>query len=70
MNTIDEIIECFMQVVNGSFLPIRNHKYKSYAITNFRGGIGKSTLSFNLAHEFSMKNTLLTIDTCSQRNFS
>lgn len=64
------IMERFAAVHDGSDIPARMERFRTYAITNFRGGIGKSTLSFNLAYELSRKNQCLFVDTCSQRNFS
>jgi len=69
-NGIDLIVERAEQVQEGSDLPARSLKFKTYTITNFRGGIGKSTLSFNVAYELSRKSQCLLMDTCSQRNFS
>lgn len=57
-------------VLKGQLVPARSKQYKTYAVTNFRGGIGKSTLAFNLAYEVSRKHRLLLLDTCSQKNFS
>ena len=45
-------------------------KYTKYAISNFRGGIGKSTLAFNLAWEISRQSKTLLLDVCPQRNFT
>ena len=42
-------------------------KYQSYAMCNLRGGIGKTTLSFNLSF---LNNDLLAVDTCPQGNLS
>jgi cellulose biosynthesis protein BcsQ len=67
---IDEVIERSEKVLEGEYLPQRHTKFKTYAITNFRGGIGKSTISFNLAYELSRIKPVLLLDTCSQRNFS
>jgi chromosome partitioning protein len=67
---IDVIIDRFRHSLTGEDLPARAKKFRSYAITNFRGGIGKSTLSFNLAFEMSKQTPCLFLDTCSQRNFS
>ncbi|WP_421212724.1 ParA family protein [Aeromonas dhakensis] len=42
-------------------------KYSKYAICNLRGGIGKSTLVFNLTYD---ADDILAIDTCAQGNSS
>ena len=67
---IDVVIERSERVQQGEDLPKRTKKFKTYAITNFRGGIGKSTLSFNMAYEISRKSQCLLLDACPQRNFS
>lgn len=67
---IDAVLERSEQVLLGEDLPLRDERFKTYAVTNFRGGIGKSTLAFNLAYEMSKNYQMLLIDTCSQRNFS
>jgi len=69
-NGIEVVIERAEQVLRGKNLPTRTNKFKTYAITNFRGGIGKSTLSFNIAYEISRKSQCLLLDACPQRNFS
>ncbi|HSU04227.1 MAG TPA: ParA family protein, partial [Acetobacteraceae bacterium] len=45
-------------------------KYNNYCISNLRGGIGKSTLSFNLAYMFSRFSSVLVADLCPQRNLT
>ncbi|WP_175767795.1 ParA family protein [Burkholderia cenocepacia] len=45
-------------------------KRRSYAVTNLRGGIGKSTLSFNLAWMFTRHHSTLIADLCPQRNLT
>lgn len=42
-------------------------KYRKYAMCNLRGGIGKTTLSFNLSY---LADNLLAVDTCPQGNLS
>lgn len=42
-------------------------KFKIYAITNLCGGVGKSTIAFNLSY---LLNNLLVIDTCPQGTLS
>lgn len=67
---IELVLERSERILEGAFEPDRTSKFASYAVTNFRGGIGKSTLAFNLAFELSQQNSVLLLDTCSQRNFS
>ena len=67
---IDSVLERSKSVLQGECLPPRDQRYKTYAVTNFRGGIGKSTLAFNLAYELSRDCSTLLVDACPQRNFS
>ncbi|MEN8135459.1 MAG: ParA family protein [Thermodesulfobacteriota bacterium] len=69
-SSINKILERSQAVLTGEPSPERSQKFKTYAISNFRGGIGKSTLAFNLAYEISRKYSVLLLDTCSQRNLS
>jgi len=42
-------------------------KFNKYTIGNLRGGVGKTTLSFNLAY---LTDEMLAVDTCPQGNLS
>jgi chromosome partitioning protein len=67
---LEALLERFKTVVNGGDVPRPAGKFTTYAITNFRGGIGKSTLAFNLAFEISRSRRTLLLDVCPQCNFS
>lgn len=67
---VEEIMDRSQRVLNGGELYARSRTFNSYAVSNFRGGIGKTTLSFNLAYELAQHYRMLLLDTCSQRNFS
>lgn len=45
-------------------------KRRAYAVSNLRGGIGKSTLSFNLAWLLTRQFSTLIADLCPQRNLT
>lgn len=70
MSGIRKILEQSEAILNGKIAPSQRRSYKRYAVTNFRGGIGKSTLAFNIAYELSRSNRTALFDTCSQRNFT
>ena len=70
LSDLDRLLERFKKVVEGDEVTLPKERFKTYAITNFRGGIGKSTLAFNLAYELSRNEHSLFVDVCPQRNFS
>jgi cellulose biosynthesis protein BcsQ len=67
---ISKILERSEAILAGQNVPSRIRRFNKYAVSNFRGGIGKSTLAFNLAYELSRDHRTLLLDTCSQRNFT
>lgn len=70
MDAVEKIIERSGDVQNGVELPVRTNRFSTYAVSNFRGGIGKSTLAFNLAYELVANDTMLALDLCPQRNMT
>lgn len=70
---LQELFDRYDQILSGQLqhAPVLgSEKYKAYAVTNFRGGIGKTTLSFNLAYAMCQKYLTLFLDMCPQQNFS
>jgi len=67
---LQRLLDNFRRVLNGQEVARPKLRFKTYAVTNFRGGIGKSTLAFNLAFEVSRKRRTLLFDLCPQRNFT
>jgi cellulose biosynthesis protein BcsQ len=67
---LDKLLEQFKIVAEGGQVSRPKDRFTTYAVTNFRGGIGKSTLSFNLAWEISRRSRSLLLDLCPQRNFT
>lgn len=64
---IDTIINRQFDIANNQAEYIELPKYHVYAMCNLRGGIGKTTLSFNLSY---LVDNLLAVDTCPQGNLS
>lgn len=54
-------------IAKGAVAPLGIPKFDGYTICNLRGGIGKTSLSFNLSY---LADDLLVVDTCPQGNLS
>ena len=67
---LKQIFENFEAAHKDVQVPVRDVKFKTYALSNFRGSIGKTTLCFNIGYEITRRSRALLLDTCSQRNFS
>jgi chromosome partitioning protein len=70
MSSLDKVLERHKQVVDDGYVFSNSLKYRSYAVTTLRGGVGKSTLAFNLAYEIAAKRSLLVADLCAQCNLT
>lgn len=71
MSHLDRVLARFKAIADNQWAPPENTpRFHSYALSNFRGGIGKTTLAFNLAYEISRRHTLLLMDVCPQRSLS
>lgn len=65
---ITDIISRQYDIAQGTAADICNlPKFQTYAMCNLRGGVGKTTLSFNLSY---LADNLLAVDTCPQGNLS
>ena len=70
MGALDKVLERHKQVVDDGFCFENDLRYRSYAVTTLRGGVGKSTLAFNLSYEMAGKRSLLVADLCAQCNLT
>ena len=64
---IDSIIDRQYDIANSNPSPLPLPKFTKYTIGNLRGGIGKTTLAFNLSY---LSDNILMVDTCPQGNLS
>lgn len=67
---LDRVLTTHRKVVEDGYTRAGSPRYRSYAISTLRGGVGKSTISFNLAHELAKQRSLLVADLCAQCNMT
>lgn len=67
MDHIDTLISRQNAIANHSVEPLPLPRFNSYCLCNLRGGIGKTSLTFNLSF---LSDNLLMVDTCPQGNLS
>ncbi len=65
-----KVLENHANVVENGHRKEGGLRYRSYAVTTLRGGVGKSTLAFNLAYEMSEHRSMLVADLCAQCNLT
>lgn len=66
-NQIDTIIERQYSIAKNQAGTLPLPKFDAYTICHLRGGIGKTTLTFNLSY---LTDDILVVDTCPQGNLS
>lgn len=67
---LDTILDTHAKVIEEGYIKPTGQNFKSYAVSNLRGGVGKSSIAFNLAYEISRKHPLLVTDVCPQCNMT
>lgn len=75
MNTVvssdlEKVLETHRKIVLEGLLGNAESTSRTYAVSNLRGGVGKTSMSFNLAYELSRKRSLLVADVCPQTNLT
>ena len=67
---LERILDTHQKVVHDGYTRPAGQNFRSYAVSNLRGGVGKSSLAFNLAYEMSRNDALLVTDLCPQCNLT
>lgn len=67
---LDKVLEIHQRVIKEGFTLPKGQGFNYYAVSNLRGGVGKSSIAFNLAYELSRHWSMLMGDLCPQCNFT
>jgi cellulose biosynthesis protein BcsQ len=65
---LSKILETHAKIIDEGYTKPHGQNFRTYSVSNLRGGVGKSSISFNLAFELSRKHPLLVTDVCPQCN--
>jgi len=65
--SIENVIDRQFQITQGGVVAVSLPHFQKYTMCNLRGGIGKTTLVFNISY---LIDNLLVVDTCPQGNLS
>ena len=63
-----KILETHAKIIEEGYTRPDGQNFRTYSVSNLRGGVGKSSITFNLAFELSRKHPLLITDVCPQCN--
>lgn len=67
---LDKVLETHQRVIREGYVKPEGQGFTYYAVSNLRGGVGKSSIAFNLAYEVSRLSSVLLSDLCPQCNFT
>ena len=70
MSALDKVLANHARVVEEGYVQAGQPKYRSYVVSTLRGGVGKSTITFNLAFEMAQARSMLVADLCAQCNLT
>ncbi len=66
MSGLIKVLETHQKVIKENYVNNTPKKFTYYAVSNLRGGVGKSSIAFNLSYEISRNYPLLVTDVCPQ----
>lgn len=67
---LDKVLEIHKKVVLEGYRRDSVPAGRCYAVSNLRGGVGKTSITFNLAYELSRLQSVLIADVCPQANLT
>ncbi len=67
---LEQVLAIHKKVVLDGYRRDSNPAGRCYAVSNLRGGVGKTSITFNLAYEMSRHRSVLIADVCPQANLT